>query len=337
MPHEPDISISQMRKLVTIAKERSFSRAAVALSLSQPSLSRFTREFEDKFRIQLFQRHGRGVHLTVAGEHLLRALQEILDSYDLACGEIEQLAKTVRGEVTVAMLESTYRVIGLPLMRRFKSLHPHATMRITNSYSHDIQELLVSSKADFGIVCDTHSLSALQVDPLVVEDLYLIFKPGGIGEDKDEISLHEVSQLPLFLPAKGGSIRTILTRALAELHLDLNPLLDVDDNEMILDLVSEGHGFTVLPFSGIYRELKSGKFSVAKITSPPLKRKLMLAIPSNRQMSFAARQAAHLARAIVRSNCELARWKLIDGLSNGPPASGDLEQVDHSETYKAQD
>lgn len=311
MLHEPDVSIGQIRKLIAIAEARSFSRAAVSLSISQPSLSRFTRELEGKFRLQIFQRHGRGVKLTTAGEHLLKALRSMLQSYSVACSEIDELAKTAQGDVTVAMLESTYRVIGLPLMKKFKSLHPNATMRITNSHSHDIQELVVSSKADFGIVCDTHSLVGLHTDPLVAEDLYFISKQGTFGSQEDVVTLRSVSDAPLFLPAKGGSIRTILSRAFARLQLELNPVLDVDDNEMILELVAEGHGFTVLPFSGIYRELKSGKFSIAKIISPPLQRRLLLAIPSNRQISFAARQAAHLTRAIALSNCELARWKQI--------------------------
>ncbi|MEZ5831960.1 MAG: LysR substrate-binding domain-containing protein [Dongiaceae bacterium] len=298
-----------MRKLVAIAEAKSFSRAAALLSMTQPGLSRFTRDLEERFRIRLFQRHGRGVQLTAAGDCLLQSITEMLRCYDNACSKIGEMTGVVQGEITVAMLESTSRVIALPLIRRFKAVYPKLTIRILSGYSPIIRELIVSGSADFGIVCNTQPLPGLQTDPLVVENLYVISKAGALDDFRQEVPLSELADMALFLTATGGSIRTILSRAMSEMRLRLNVALELEDNETILDLVAEGQGYTVLPFSGIYRELETGRFSIARIAQPSLQRELVLAVPSNRQLSMAGRQAAMLTRRVVRSSSALARWR----------------------------
>ena len=109
------MDIKQLRVFSSIAEYGSFSRAAVALSVAQPALSRQIKSLEAELGIQLLYRNGRGIVLTEAGKLLDRYAKGILESVTRATSEIAALRSSPRGNVIIGMPPSVGFVLTVPL------------------------------------------------------------------------------------------------------------------------------------------------------------------------------------------------------------------------------
>lgn len=100
------MELRQLRYFVAVADTGSFSGAAVALGVIQPTVSQHIRRLEARLHTNLFERHARGVRLTFAGRHLLRAARRIVFEVDQALGHAARVARTESGQLLLGFYTS---------------------------------------------------------------------------------------------------------------------------------------------------------------------------------------------------------------------------------------
>ena len=312
-----ELSYKQLQALLLIARKRSISRAAVELSTSQPSLSRTLSKIERRLGCRLFERSGRGVEPTEIGLRVCTHAREILKSHDSISQCVKELDGQLAGRVCVTMPESVGYFLFIHLIDHFKARHPNVALRILFSRTPTIPHYLESGTADVAIV-DNQGITGVNATPLMSEEFHLIC-PAGAGErDGEAIEMGETVGLPLVLPALEGSIRAFIDAAFAARGLRPTVHIEVDSAGALLDLVRDGHGYSILPYSMVHKSVLRGEVRALHIINDSIGRTLWTGLPANRPVSRLFRSVEQEIRAVALEYGETARWRPATGTESLP-------------------
>ena len=196
---------------VQVAELGSFSRAAAALSMGQPIVSRFIRRLEDELQVQLFHRHGRGVQLTEAGERLLEHSRAILRNLSQARTEITALGGVPVGSVSVAMPPLFGHVLAVDLLRRLRADYPLVTIHIREGYATDTIEWL-SSGAGAAAAGDVVVAALRKIVRVLLED-----QLAAVPFEGREVGVRRIHQVGDFQHAVTEFVRQIAERVVARI------------------------------------------------------------------------------------------------------------------------
>jgi LysR family nitrogen assimilation transcriptional regulator len=245
-----------MRALVHVADQRSFSRAAAVMRMTQPALSRQIGLLEEELGTKLFHRHGHGVSMTDAGQLLFERFKRIL-------GDVEQLRAEVgagmaqlgvTGSVTLGVPSPLAWRFAEPFFERFAQTYPGVSLRIVEGFSAFLHEWMLSEAIDLAILYGPRPSKIIAATEILTEDLFAIGPPSWSGQAS--ITVAELSKHPLIVPHEAG----------------LNPprFIEVDALSLMVELAHSGKGFSILPMTAVRLEASNGYTSVLRIEKPSL-------------------------------------------------------------------
>lgn len=142
------MELRQLETFVAIAAHGSLSRAALALNLAQPSLSRQISVLEEELGQRLLVRTGRGVAQTPAGEVLLVHARSMLETAHRARDALKDLSTNPRGRVTIGLPPRVATGLAVPLIREFRQRFPRAVITLLEGLSLALREQLVARRLD---------------------------------------------------------------------------------------------------------------------------------------------------------------------------------------------
>src|SRR5271169_790666 len=148
---ELSMDLNELQVFLTVAQEKSFSRAAEKLFRTQPAVSMSVRKLEDWAGEPLFVRGSRAGRLTGAGELLLDYAERMLNLREDARRGVEDLRGLRRGRLSLGVNESSIHAL-LPVFARFRKLHPDIKITVVRTSSREIPGLLLNYKLDLGVV-----------------------------------------------------------------------------------------------------------------------------------------------------------------------------------------
>ncbi|MBQ6121345.1 MAG: LysR family transcriptional regulator [Clostridia bacterium] len=201
------MDIRVLRYFLTVAKEESFSRAAEALYLSQPTLSRQIRDMEAELGVPLLTRNSRSVRLTPEGQRLRKRAQEIVDLMDRTRDEFAHLEGEVVGEIFIGCGETQIMrevaKVAIPLQRE----HPGIRFNFYSAYADDVAEKLDKGLLDFGLMFEPFDMRKYETLALPFADTFgfLMQKNHPLAQ-KQRVRMEEVEGWPLLVPSQGQSI-----------------------------------------------------------------------------------------------------------------------------------
>jgi LysR family nitrogen assimilation transcriptional regulator len=283
------MDLKQLEYFVRVAEMGSFTRAAIALDVAQPALSRQVRLLEVELRQNLLTRNGRGAVPTEAGKLLLAHGRGILHQVERAREELGRVRGSLAGRVAVGLPSTLARVLTVPLTRAFRQQMPDATISISEGLSVAMQDSLVNGRLDIAVLYNAQPSAEIEIVPLQDEDLLLVqMRPPGLQEDPapGPISLKEVSLLPLVIPSRPNAIRMHVESEMANIGCRPKIALEIDGVSAILDLVADGAGSAVLSRNAVVNSIRPSAFSVRTIHEPLLRTKVSLATSSLRPITL---------------------------------------------------
>lgn len=296
------MDLKQLEYFVRVAELGSFTRAATALNIAQPALSRQVRLLEVELRQTLLTRNGRGAVPTEAGKLLLAHGRGILHQVDRAREELGRVRGSLAGRVAVGLPSSLARVLTVPLTRAFRRQMPDATISISEGLSVAMQESLVNGRLDIAVLYNAQPTTEVEIAPLLEEDLLLVqLRPPGLVEDPapGPISLKAVALLPLVIPSRPNAIRMHIESAMANIGCRPKIALEIDGVSAILDLVADGAGCAVLSRNAVANSVRPSAFTVRTINEPVLRTKVSLATSSLRPATLTQQATLALLRDTV--------------------------------------
>jgi LysR family transcriptional regulator, nitrogen assimilation regulatory protein len=299
------MDLKQLEYFVGVAESGSFTRAAIALDIAQPALSRQVRLLEVELRQNLLIRNGRGAVLTEAGKLLLEHGRGILHQVALAREELSAARGALTGRVSIGLPPSLSRLITVPLTHAFREALPHAQLSLTEGFSVLMYEGLRVGSLDMAVLYNPESSPGLEMTRLHEEELVLIsarsvLKPAS-RKEKASIGLGEVADLPLILPSRRNAFRILIEGEMMGIGRKPQISLEVDGLNAILNLVEEGLGHGVLPAYTLSNFDNVEPFVVRRIHTPRLMSKLELVWSSRRPTTETQKNALQVVRKAVLS------------------------------------
>ena len=299
------MDLKQLEYFVRVAELGSFTRAAIALDIAQPALSRQVRLLEVELRQNLLTRNGRGAVPTEAGKLMLAHGRGILHQVERAREELGRVRGSLAGRVAIGLPTSLARVLTVPLTRAFRQHLPQASLSISEGLSIALQESLVNGRLDIAVLYNAKPSAETEVFPLLEEDLLLVqARPPGLQEDPGPgpISLRAVSLLPLIIPSRPNAIRMHVEAEMANIGCSPLIALEIDGVPAILDLVEDGAGCALLSRNAVANSVRPSAFSVRTIQEPALRTKISLATSSLRPTTLTQQSTLALIRQIIESS-----------------------------------
>ena len=296
------MDLKQLEYFVRVAELGSFTRAAIALDIAQPALSRQVRLLEVELHQTLLTRNGRGAVPTEAGKLLLAHGRGILHQVDRAREELGRVRGSLAGRVAVGLPSSVARVLTVPLTRAFRRQMPDATISISEGLSVAMQESLITGRLDIAVLYNAQPTADLEITPLLEEELLLVqLRPAGLAEDPPPgpVSLKDVSQLPLVIPSRPNAIRMHIESEMANIGCRPNIALEIDGVSAILDLVADGAGCAVLSRNAVANSVRPSAFTLRTIQKPGLRIKVSLAVSALRPATRTQQATLSLLRDTV--------------------------------------
>lgn len=304
LPFDP----RQLNSFITIARKGSISRAAEALCIAQPALSRQVRLLEESLDVKLFARHGRGVVLTAEGELLLRRGEQLLQQLEETAEAVTAMSGEVTGQVVFGLIPSVVHALSGDIIEAFRHRFPKVLLIVEEAMSGTLQELIEKKRVNLAITYEPFQRRNLRCKPLMEEQLYLIGPANSSIGNTTKISLRRALQFPMALPGPNHSLRIMLEKAANKLELPL--LLDTEVNTLPLqiDLVRRGLAHTVLPLATVLPHINRDELTACPITSPHLTRRLVLATPADKPTSLASLRLQQMVESWVGQQLARSDW-----------------------------
>ena len=242
---------------IYVAELRSFTKAADRLGFSQSTVSFQIKQLETELSCQLFERINHTVHLTEKGREVLeyahqinRMTRELKDSMK------EEVSS---GYIRLAMADSLCTSLLSRDFLRFRELYPNISLKIIAAGTEEMFRLMNHNEADAILTLDNHIYNTEY--RILREEKVRTFFVAGAGTriaSASSLSIEELLLQPFILTEKGMSYRRLLEEKLAELSLEIQPVLEIGSTELICSLVEQGAGISFLPEYVIKDRVKAG-------------------------------------------------------------------------------
>lgn len=301
------MDLKQLEYFVRVAELGSFTRAAAALDVAQPALSRQVRLLEVELRQNLLVRNGRGAVPTEAGKLLLEHGRGILHQVARTREEMGRVRGALAGRVAIGLPPSLARVLTVPLTRAFRAQLPEASLSISEALSATTQEWLLTGRLDIAVLYNAQPTPELDITPLHDEELVLVQarKPGQAESAAQKpIDLADVARLPLVIPSRPNAIRMHVETELAGIGCKPTIALEIDGVSAILDLVADGAGVALLSRIAVASTAQPSQFQVRAVTNPPLAPRLSIATSLLRPITLTQKTTLALLQQIAQSTLD---------------------------------
>jgi LysR family carnitine catabolism transcriptional activator len=236
-----------MRAFVSVAQASTFAEAAEKLCLSQPALSTSIKNMEIQLGGRLFTRSTRHVALTPEGKAFLPIAKRLLDDWDGALSDVQDLFSVQKGRLTVASMPSFAEGHLAEILQVYHQNHPNIMLRILDVVMERVIEAVQSGRAEVGFVFEPESLQGLIFAPLLTDNFCVVMPKGHALGNCSTVALHDLAAYPLVAMNIGSSIRSWLDDAF--IQENIVPVIVAEASQLgtLGQLVKTGLGLAVVP------------------------------------------------------------------------------------------
>jgi len=279
----------QLEVFTAVAEERSFSRAGHRLGRTQPAISSAIKLLEVELSEPLFDRMGKSVRLTGAGEILTdyaKRLLRLREEATIAVGELRGLG---RGTLRLGANETTCLYVLPEVLASFKQAYPQVQVDIHRAITRSITERIIEGTLDFGIVTLPVKNSRLQTLTIHRDEMALIVSPTHTLATKRSVKMSDLEDEPFILHKIGTTTRERLVKHFNDGGVKMKVTMELASIETIKRFVAIGMGISIVPRLCIEKEVKEGNLQALTIRDARFKRQLGLIYNKDRYQSQAAR------------------------------------------------
>jgi DNA-binding transcriptional LysR family regulator len=281
------LNLHLLRMFATVAAHGNVSRAAAALHVSQPAVSRGVREFEAQIGTRLLERGARGVTLTEAGVMIQRHAAALFGAERAAEEDLAALRGLTRGTLVVGASTTIGTWYLPPLLAAFQHAHPAVALRLHNGNTGAIADLLLARELDIALVEGPVEQPGIIAQPWLTDRMGVI---AASAHPKAGQALHPdaLNDEIMILREPGSGTRDVVLAALAAHRITPRAMLEVGSTEMIKQMVVSGLGIAIVSDAAVRFQLQLGRLAALDVQGFDVTRKLnRLSLPE-RQPSPAA-------------------------------------------------
>ena len=271
-----------------IVELKSFSRAAEAVLLTQPTVSGHMKTLETKLGLRLFDRAGKSVTPTQAGEILYGYARRILALREEAQRAINEHKGGLKGHLAIGGSNIPGAYILPPLVSAFKRRHPDVTISLHISGSRDIVRGVIDGTYEVGMVGARFEESRIHYEPFAEDELVLAVPASHPWAGRSTVRLTELPGQPFIMRERGSGTRKVMEQALADHAMDpgrLRVALEVTGNETVRQALKAGAGIAVISRRAIEDDIRHKTLVALRIRGVRLLRDFFLVTHKSRSRS----------------------------------------------------
>jgi DNA-binding transcriptional LysR family regulator len=264
-------TLRQLRVFESAARHLSLTRAAEELHLTPPAVSIQIRQLEGHARAPLFERIGRGLKLTQAGEEVLSHARGILGHIRASEEAIAGLASLEQGLLDVAVINAGDYFLPW-LIAAFRERHPRIRARITVGNRDLLLERLAAHEIDLAVMSHAPTQPAFAARPFAPHPHVIVAAPGHALAKRRSVTLEAVAQEPIISREPGSATRLAMDQAFSESGVVPRIEMEIASNETIKQAVAAGFGLGFLSGHAVQQELALGRLAVVPVKGFPFMR-----------------------------------------------------------------
>ncbi|AVM54085.1 LysR family transcriptional regulator [Bacteroides zoogleoformans] len=243
------MEIRYLKSFVTAARLLNFSEAAKETCVTQSTFSQTIKQLEDELGCALFFRNSHEVSLTEAGKELLPYAEKTLHTADDCIRRMEDLRDLKCGTLNIGVTHS-FNMVMHETLKDFMRLYPSIYLNIVYKPMTELIEHLMSRELDFVLSFRPQkNFPNIESHILFEDTLSVIVRQDHPWATKSSVTLAELKNYPIALPAKGLQARNVLENIMTEAGSELNVRIEMDEVTPLLRLVRATGIFTILSSS----------------------------------------------------------------------------------------
>jgi DNA-binding transcriptional LysR family regulator len=282
------LNLHQLRIFQTVAQQRSYSRAAELLYLSQPGVSLQVKALERSIGLPLFEKVGRTLRLTEAGSELLAYSERIFALMDETQLVLEELSGARRGTVKVGASTTAGIYIVPSALGAFHRQNPRVKLTLDVVNRFNVQERLLNDEIDMAVMGLIEDTDDLEVAEFVPNELVVIASPRHRLAGVKHIPLEELSKEIFLLREAGSGTRTDVERIFLGQGVTLHVGMELRSSGAIKQAVTADLGIAIMPLRALELELMAGRLVILDVEGFPVRRHWSLVRRQGRHLSATA-------------------------------------------------
>ena len=277
------MELAQLEAFLQVAHHRSFSRAAEALFLTQPSVTARIQSLEREIGERLFERTGRSVTLTDAGDAFMPHAQRALTAVQEGTDSIEAVRHGDIGSIRIGASDTIATYVLPGILRQFRETRPRVHVHLTTGQTEGIVEKLLAG--------ETHvAVSRLTQHPeieslhLYNDDLALVCSPSHPFASRGRVTIAEAGKEPFLFFQRTSSYHSLVYSMFLRVGVVPESVMELDSMETTKHMVEAGLGIAILPVVSVDREINAGQLARVEIRDmeQPAQREVGVHVVRNR-------------------------------------------------------
>lgn len=309
--------LRQLRFMVAVVEEGSFTSAANRVHATQSGVSAQIKLLEESLNTKLFDRSASGVVPTATGKVVYERATRVLRETTAMVSDVSALEGTVTGEVSAGLMPTTTRSVAAPVLETFATLYPNIEVRIEEAYSAQLSEGVRTGRLDFAVVPPASTDTGLRTTALETDLEVFVTAPTVKRAHLSPVDLTRLSPLKLVLPGAQNARRASIEEMLRSHSIAVERVMELDAMMATLDLVARSDWTTILPGCLVIDDLPGTERQLHPIINPPMALNYVLIEQASKTLSPAAQLLSEAMQAELAAVCERCRTAFAPGSEKG--------------------
>ncbi len=258
------MELAQLEAFIQVAHHRSFSRAAEALFLTQPSVTARIQSLEREIGERLFERTGRSVTLTDAGHAFMPHAQRALTAVQEGTDAIEAVRHGDIGSIRIGASISIATYVLPGVLKRFREERPRVHVHLSTGQTEDQIEKLLAGEIHLAVTKLTQHPEVESLH-LYNDDLALVVAPGHAFARRGRASIAEAGKEPFLFFERSSSYHSLIYSMFLRAGVVPESVMELDSMEATKHMIEAGLGVSILPLISVKRESTQGSLVIVDI------------------------------------------------------------------------
>ena len=262
-----DINFHQLLLFYTVARVKSFSRAAQELGVSQPAVSIQVQELERSLGTVLLNRKPRGVEATEAGRTVYEYAQRIFSLAQEMQGAVDELQGLRRGRLTLGASSTPGEFILPLIVAQFAQVHPGIQIELLIANTATTVDRVLRRELHLGVVGEVveDETGELSTMPLIEDEVAFIASPRHPLAQREVLTLEDVATAGLVMRESGSATRAAVERCLHEAGVRPQIVAELGSNQAVKQATAAGLGIGAVSRYGVCTEVAAGTLLVLPV------------------------------------------------------------------------
>lgn len=230
-----------------VVRAGGFTRAAAALHLTQPAISKTIRALEDELGTPLLVREGRQVRLTDAGQVVFEQGQRVLAAGERLHEELDALGSLMRGQLTIGLPPMVGSAFFAPVLGSFSASHPGIELVLTEKGARDLERGIMAGELELGVTVLPQATDGLDTLAFSSEDIYLLAPADSAWASRTEVGIEDLREEALILFNEGFALAERIDEACRNAGFRPRVAARSGQWDFIAELVGARLGLALLP------------------------------------------------------------------------------------------